>query len=59
MKEVGEWHGFLEVFVSWLALIDGAYVSEMRHCLKHPNVIEQAKGPVAAGSAKLLYYLGQ
>ena len=61
MKEVGEWHRFLEVFVSWLALTDEAYVSEMRHCLKHPNVIEQAKlqSPVAARSAKLFYYLGQ
>ena len=61
MKEVGEWHRFLEVLVSWLALIDEAYVSEMRHCLKHPNVIEQAKlqSPVAARSAKLFYYLGQ
>ena len=61
MKEVGEWRRFLEVFVSWLALIDEAYVSEMRHCLKHPNVIEQAKlqSPVAARSAKLFYYLGQ
>ena len=51
----------MEVFVSWLALIDEAYVSEMRHCLKHPNVIEQAKlqSPVAARSAKLFYYLGQ
>ena len=50
VKEVGEWYRFLEVFVSWLALIDEAYVSEMRHCLKHPNVIEQAKlqSPVAA-----------
>ena len=40
---------------------DEAYVSEMRHCLKHPNVIEQAKlqSPVAARSAKLFYYLGQ
>ena len=61
MKEVGEWHRFLEVLVSWLALIDEAYVSEMGHCLKHPNVIEQAKlqSPVAARSAKLFYYLGQ
>ena len=61
MREVGEWHRFLEVFVSWLALIDEAYVSEMRRCLKHPNVIEQAKlqSPVAARSAKLFYYLGQ
>ena len=60
MREVGEWHRFLEVFV-WLALIDLAYVSEMRHCLKHPNVVEQAKlqSPVAARSAKLFYYLGQ
>ena len=40
---------------------DEAYVSEMRHCLKHPNVIEQAKlqSAVAARSAKLFYYLGQ
>ena len=61
MKEVGEWYRFLEVLVSWLALIDEAYVSEMRRCLKHPNVIEQAKlqSPVAARSAKLFYYLGQ
>ena len=51
----------LEVFVSWLALIDEAYVSEMRHCLKHTEVIQQAylAGPVAARSAKLFYYLGQ
>ena len=61
MREVGEWHRFFEALVSWLALIDEAYVSEMRHCLKHPNVIEQAKlqSPVAARSAKLFYYLGQ
>ena len=25
MREVGEWHRFLEVFVLWLALIDEAY----------------------------------
>ena len=30
MKEFGEWHRFLEVFMSWLALIDKTYVSEMR-----------------------------
>ena len=60
VREVGE-RRFLEVFVSWLALINEAYVSETRHCLKHPNFIEQAKlqSPVAARSAKLFYYLGQ
>ena len=59
MREVGEWHRFLEVLVSWLTLIDEVYVSEMRRCLKHPNVIARAKlqSPVAA--AKLFYYLGQ
>ena len=60
VREVGEWHRFLEVFMSWLALIDEAYVSEMRHSLKHPHVIEQGKlsNHVAARSAKLFYYLG-
>ena len=60
VREVGEWHRFLEVFMSWLALTDEAYVSEMRHCLKHPHVIEQGKLSyhVAARSATLFYYLG-
>ncbi|CAE7695720.1 unnamed protein product [Symbiodinium pilosum] len=61
MKEVEEWHRFVEVYSSWLALIDEAYVNEFRLALRHPHEIVQAKlaKDVAARSAKLFYYLGQ
>ena len=48
MQEDGEWHRFLEVFVSRLALLDKVYVSEMRHCLKPlPNFIRLKDGSLA------------
>ncbi len=61
MKEVEEWHRFVEVLSSWLALIDEAYVSEFRLALRHDQEISQVKlaKDVAARSSKLFYYLGQ
>ena len=50
VKELEEYHRWLEVVAGWLALIDDCYVGELRESLTFPREIKQAelKAPVAA-----------
>ena len=61
VKELEEYHRWLEVLASWLALIDDNYVGELRQALVHDTDIKQSilAAPVASRSAKLFYYLQQ
>ena len=61
VKELEEYHRWLEVVAGWLALIDDCYVGELRESLTFFRKIKQAelKAPVAARSARLFYYLQQ
>ena len=61
VKELEEYHRWLEVLASWLALIDDNYVGELRQALVHGTDIKQSAlaAPVASRSAKLFYYLQQ
>ena len=40
IRELEEFHRFLEVLSSWLALTDDAFVPELRQCLFVPNEIQ-------------------
>ena len=61
IRELEEFHRFLEVLSSWLALTDDAFVPELRQCLFVPNEIQQVSLPsdTAGRSAKLFYLLQQ
>ena len=61
IRELEEWHRFLEVLSSWLALTDDAYVSELRECLFVKTEIQQVTLPrdTAGRSARLFYLLQQ
>ena len=61
IRELEEFHRFLEVLSSWLALTDGAFVGELRQCLVVPNEIKQVTLPsdTAGRSARLFYLLQQ
>eukprot|EP00439_Symbiodinium_sp_Y106_P017245 s9345_g2.t1 len=61
LRELEEFHRFLEVLSSWLALTDDAFVGELRQCLFVPNEIQQVSLPsdTAGRSARLFYLLQQ
>ena len=61
IRELEEFHRFLEVLSSWLALTDDAFVGELRQCLFVPNEIQQVSLPndTAGRSARLFYLLQQ
>ena len=61
IRELEEFHRFLEVLSSWLALTDDAFVGELRQCLFVPNEIKQVTLPsdTAGRSARLFYLLQQ
>ena len=61
IRELKEFHRFLEVLSSWLALTDDAFVGELRQCLFVPNEIKQVTLPsdTAGRSARLFYLLQQ
>ena len=45
IRELEEFHRFLEVLSSWLALTDDAFVAELRQCLFVPDEIKQVTLP--------------
>ena len=59
--ELEEYHRWCEVLASWLALVDDAYVTELREAILLDREIRQTALPaqVASRSARLYYYLQQ
>ena len=61
VHELEEYHRWCEVLASWLALVDDAYVTELREAILLEREIRQTALPaqVASRSARLYYYLQQ